>query len=340
MKRGTPEETGRAMDALGLWDVLRPCNWAVKAAGRATPWFCTVAGDKVPGLKARFLMIEGWQSFHDFVRLRIDPSFGFLSGPADLPHFEMAVADGGDVQIARFDPGVPPRPLEGGEKDLCARILWEAYGVMMRIETDRSLPMKYAEDKALFCRTEVSPGVWEDRPLVIPDPPPHVERVALDKEQTAKAKDLPFAKSEVLAIDFRRMPGVFVSSEGWKRPRGAFRLCAIEVEGGNTGIMENVAPGEDGAAGLRGVWEAVPSRVLKLIIDRGRVPGEIRTVSPRVFRLLRPLCIELPFKLSLRDSIPALEAAISQPPAPPPDPTPGREEKKDAAAPETPDASA
>ena len=44
----------------------------------------------------------------------------------------------------------------------------------------------------------------------------------------------------------------------------------------------------------------------------GRVPGEICLVSGRVFRMLRALCVELPFKLSLHDSLPALDAAFAK----------------------------
>ena len=38
-----------------------------------------------------------------------------------------------------------------------------------------------------------------------------------------------------------------------------------------------------------------------LVFARGKVPGELKTRSGRVFRLLRPLCMELPFKLSLHE---------------------------------------
>ena len=55
--------------------------------------------------------------------------------------------------------------------------------------------------------------------------------------------------------------------------------------------------------GLKGMWESMPVQALKAIIRRGRIPGEIRVRSGRVFRLLRPLCLELPFKLSLHDDL-------------------------------------
>jgi hypothetical protein len=57
----------------------------------------------------------------------------------------------------------------------------------------------------------------------------------------------------------------------------------------------------------------MPRRVLANIIAKGRVPGEIKVVSGRVFRLMRPLCMDLPFRLSLHDRLPRLEAAFANP---------------------------
>ena len=54
---------------------------------------------------------------------------------------------------------------------------------------------------------------------------------------------------------------------------------------------------------LRGLWENMPQQVLKAFIHMKRVPGEIKVKSGRVFRMLRPLCVELPFKLSLHEKL-------------------------------------
>ena len=54
----------------------------------------------------------------------------------------------------------------------------------------------------------------------------------------------------------------------------------------------------------------MPPRLLKNLIARGRIPGNIRLLSGRVFRMLRPLCVEIPFKISLHDSLPRLEQAL------------------------------
>ena len=64
-------------------------------------------------------------------------------------------------------------------------------------------------------------------------------------------------------------------------------------------------------AGLKGLWESMPVQVMNELVRLGKVPGEIRLCSGRVFRLLRPMCLDLPFKLVLRDSLPQLDKAYS-----------------------------
>lgn len=67
MRDESLEELGRKIDALGLWEVMRPFNWVVKANGTAFPYFFTLFGGDGKQVKVRLLMIEGWQTFHDYV---------------------------------------------------------------------------------------------------------------------------------------------------------------------------------------------------------------------------------------------------------------------------------
>ncbi len=302
---GTVEEIGAKMDALGLWDALAPYNWAVKPAGTAFPYFCSILkGDGKP-VKVRFLMLEGWQTLHDYVRTRIDRNFGFVSAPIELPHLELVVLTNGEMKLFRHDAGFVPVEAKEPQRALAARILWEAYGVMLRVESDRDLPMRFAGEKSIFCRLETSPGKWTDGPLEIPDPRPQVEKVSFLKADLAKAKDLPVVTGDVLELDFRLLPNVMTKEP---RPRCVYGLVAVDPATGERAVDCRVSIASDG--GLRGLWESMPPQFLKELIRRGKVPGEIRLVSGRVFRLLRSLGMELPFKLSLHDRLPALEAAF------------------------------
>ena len=294
----TPEEIGVKMDALGLWEILEPYNFAVKPKGTVFPYFCTVLkGERVP-VKVRFLMLEGWQTLHDYVRARVDRNFGFYSTPMEMPHFELVVLESGDPKLFRHDPGYMPQEANAAQRTLAARILWEAYGVMMRVEADRKLPISFAEEKAIFARVETAAGKWEDTPLVIPDPPPYGEKVSFPKADLKAAQDLPFVKEDVLDLDFGLLPNVMTRES---RPRCVYGLRGVDAKTGETVIDSRVSVHPE--AGLRGMWESMPVQVLKELIRRGKVPGEIRLRSGRVFRLLRALCIDLPFKLSLHDGL-------------------------------------
>ena len=296
----TPEEVGTKMDALGLWGVLEPYNFGVKPKGVAFPYFCTVLkGEKKP-VKVRFLMLEGWQTLHAYVRTRIDRNFGFYSTPVEMPHLELVVLETGEMKLFRHDTGYMPQEANEPQRALAARILWEAFGIMMRVEADRKLPLRFADEKAIFARVEIGAEKWEDRPLEIPDPSPVTEKVSFPKADLKAAQDLPFVKEDVLDLDFGLLPNVMTKEA---RPRCVYELKAIDPKTGETAIASRVSIHPE--AGLKGMWESMPVQVLKELIRRGKVPGEIRLRSGRVFRLLRTLCMELPFKLSLHDKLPS-----------------------------------
>ena len=291
------------MDALHVWGALLPFNWVVKPAGTVFPYFCSVVKEGDGPVSVRFLMLEGWQTMHDYVHTRMDVNFGFYSSPTELPHLEMIVLESGEIALFRHDPGFFPIKAPDAQRELAAKILWESYGIMLRIESDPQLPMKFAGEKAIFARVEGFDGQWRDEPLVIPDPQPHVEKISFEKADIKRAKDLPFESGAALAIDFRLLPGVKTAAPE-ARPRSVYQLVAVESGGNAPALDVKVTVPQDG--GLRRMWESMPSQLLKALIARGRIPGEIKVLTGRVFRFLRPLCIELPFKLSLHDSLPEL----------------------------------
>lgn len=302
----TVAEIGRKLDALGLWDAVGPYHWAIKPRGTAFPYFfCLMKGDRAP-VKVRLMLLEGWQTFHDFVRTRIDRDYGFYLSPMEFPHYELVILESGDMKLFRHDAGYLPIEADERQQAFCARLLWEVFGVMIRIETDRQLPLRFATEKAIFARVETAPDVWADEPLEIPDPRPHVERMSFKKSDVAAAKDLPFATEEKIETDFRLLPGLMRQGS---RPRAVYALCAIDAATGERLVWDrrSIEP----ESGLRGLWEEMPPRLLSHLIARGRMPGEIRVSSGRVFRMLRMLCTEIPFKLSLHDRLPLLDAAFA-----------------------------
>ena len=293
-----PEEIGRQMDALGLWKLLEHYNFGVKPKGTVFPYFCTVIfGDGQP-VKVRFLMLEGWQTLHDYIRLKMDANFGYYSSPFEMPHFELVVLTTGECRIFRHDVGYMPAPVSAAQQALVGCMLWEAYGIMMRLEANPRLLVSYAQDKALFARIETERGVWNDAPLMVSNPPPYTEQVRLPKDVIKKAQDLPFVREAVFEVDFRLLPNVMTKEP---RPRLAYGLRIFDVTANRLSVDQRVSVNPE--SGLRALWEFMPAQFLNELVKQGRVPGEVKVCSGRVFRFLRPLCIELPFKLSLHDHL-------------------------------------
>lgn len=301
----TIEELARKIDALNLWRTMLPYNWALRPTGTVLPYFCTVVIDGTPWVKARLVMLEGWQTFHDFVRTRLDNNFGFYSSPIEFTHFELVVLKTGESKIFRHDTGYMPRELTPREDALCRRLLWEVLGIFLRIESDPKLPLRFADEKAMFARVEAPDGVWHDEPLPIPEPRQHKENISFTKDSIAKAKDLPFGTDEKIDLDFRIHPSEMTREA---RPRCAYLLVAVDGTTGERILFEKNSIHPE--SGLRGLWENLPQHVLERLIARGRMPGEIRLKSARLFRLMRPLTLEIPLKLSLHDELPLLEQAI------------------------------
>lgn len=302
----TALEIARRMDGLGLWEAVSSYHWAIKPRGTVIPYFfCILGGGPRKDVRVRALFLEGWQTFHDFVRTNLDRNFGFYQTPMELPHFELAILADGTPQLFRHDPGYVPCPLTPAQEALCARIFWETYGILLRIESERNLPLKFAAEKAIFARVEDRDGTWSDRPLVVPKPRPHEEVVSLPLAQLEKAKELPFIKEMAIEVDFRLIPKMMVEKP---RARCIYLLAAIDAQTHER--LMDLSMTVEPEKGLRGLWEEMPRRFLAQLVEGGRIPGEVKVLSGRVFRMLRPVCERIPFKLSLHDNLPQLEEAL------------------------------
>ena len=299
----TVEEAADKFVSLDIWDTVSSSNWIVKPTGTAVPYFCTVMKGDGGIVRYRLLMIEGWQTFHDYIRGRIDPDYGFYSTPMEIPHYELAARTDGRAPVFRHDAGYGPLPVQGGrDGELCRKILWQCCGVAMRMETDPSLPMSCSQQQAMFGREESASGEWSDKAFPIPQSRPYTEKIAIRKDIIAKVKDLPFKADETLELDFGIDAGYITSDPP---PRFAYLLSAVDAATGEKAIWMSSSVNRDGS--LKKLWEDAPEAVMIGIARRGRVPGEIKVRSGRVFRFMRPLCMELPLKLSMHASLPMLE---------------------------------
>ena len=294
------DEIARKIDALGVWKKLSSWNWAVKPRNSVFTYFCTILpGDGKP-LKARLLMLEGPRTMQDFLAVRQNRDFGCISSPMELPHFELVVSEDKRI-IVRYDVAYLPREAEPSRLSIVRDVLWESFGLMMRFEADETLPLRYADEGALFARVEEGDGCWHDKPITLNTVCSVTEKISFDVKMLKKAEDLPIIKDEVWAVDFR-MNEQMVTKE--PKPRFVYQLVVRDEK--TKALIADYRSSVNPEDGLKALWEAMPSQFLKVIVENGRVPGELRLVSGRVFRFLRPLGIKLPFKLTLHDSLDSL----------------------------------
>ena len=308
--KGRIDEIAAKMDALGLWELLLPYNVALKPRGTALPYFCTLMKGDGSSVRYRLLLLEGWQTMHDYVLTRVDVNYGIYSTPSEMPHFELVMPVGAAPICFRHDPGYVPGAVPQDRQEFVAKLLWETYGLLLRLESNRSLPMSFAGERSIFARVEGADGTWADAPLAIPDAPPYVEKISFEKADVKKAQDLPLA-DDVWELDFALNLSVITKET---RARTVYTLLAVDAATKKRVVDSNASVHPE--LGLRGLWESMPQQVLRSFIRAGRVPGEVQVRSGRVFRFLRALCQELPFKLSMHDSLPDLPGRFAGRPEP------------------------
>lgn len=301
--KGGIAEIGKKIGSLDLLHVMAAYNWALKPYGSVFPYFCIVTLQDKGYVRARISFLEGWQTMHDYVRMRFEPDFGYYVSQTELPQFEVAYLRTGKIVATRHDPGYLPWYLTPRQEELVRRMLWETYGVMLRIENDRSLVLKHADERALFARVETSPGVWQDAPMTIPEPPPYEERVPVPPDLLKRAQGLPVDRNWRVAVDLRYLSDNLSKD---MPPRVCYAIRAVDLDE-KTRLIDDGTFVDTLNGGLKTIWLDAPVRILERLAERERLPGEIRVVSARLFRFLRPLFLELPVKLSKRKSIPILE---------------------------------
>ena len=94
-------------------------------------------------------------------------------------------------------------------------------------------------------------------------------------------------------------------------PRFLYILGAVDSATGERRIWERLSV--DGKEdGLRRLWEAHAERVLEAMLKVGRVPGSVHVRSSRVARFLRPLGLQLPFKLVQHLQLPRLDTVLRE----------------------------
>lgn len=307
MDRNNPYEVAEAIAKLGAWRTAAAHNWALLPADCGEPWLVTVIPGDAAANPARVLLFHGWRDFHCFLISRQDANFWVAASPEDINHLEVVFPQGSPPGLFACAEGYMRAKVDAATEPLFAAMLYECFGLFMRFETDPGLAMKYVSERALFARRQEQYGKWSDCALPLPEKQPQfVEKVSLRKDILARAKDLPFDTSWHLELDFGRLPNVQTNEP---RPRAIYLFGAVDSANGNRFAWRTMAV-SGRPDGLVALWQTLAPQLLDHIVSAGKVPGEIHVRSMRMVRFMRPLGMQLPFKLVVHSELPALDNEV------------------------------
>ena len=119
---------------------------------------------------------------------------------------------------------------------------------------------------------------------------------------------------EAWEVDFVQMP---LYRPDDKQARMMFLLAAVDAKTGERRVWQKLAvdpsmPRNGTLDALKPLWESLAAHMLDGVIKRGKVPGEIHLCSQRMMRFLRPLGMQLPFKMVMHRQLPQFTAVVNQ----------------------------
>lgn len=316
MDKNNIGEIAQAIADLNVWKRTAMYNWAIVSKQFFEPFI--VVGDPIPSgpVKARIRFFHGYKAHHEFLVFNHEPHLSYALDLTDLDHFAVLGLNDGTAKVMDYRPGYIPVVPEGEFAQALAPLLYECYGMLMRIDENPELPAAYSGQNALFSRVEGLDGKWRDAPLPLPREKSvtWTERMSLDPAKNSRAKRFDLARDETWDVDFVQVP---LFSTGEERARAMYLFAGIDAKTGERRVWRRMAvdpetPRTGTLEALKCLWESLAGTLLDAIVERGMVPGAVRVRSNRMMRLLRPLGEHLPFKLVLHSDMTQLDSTIGK----------------------------
>ena len=316
MDKNNIDEVAKAIAALKVWKKASKYNWALVSELFDKPLIAAVNPTPQGPIAGRLLLFNGFLAHRDFLIFRQNPDLSFATSPIDFDHYEVIGLKDGSAEIYDYRPGFIPVHPDAETRALLVPVIYECYGLMLRIDEDPELPALYMKDQALFSRREGLDGKWHDAPLRPPnlDTVTWTERVGLDRVKCAQAVRLNMEPEEVWEADFTQMP-LYRTDD--RQARMMFLFAAVDAKTGERRVWQKLAvdpsiPRNGTLDAMKPLWESLAAHVLVGVIRRGKVPSAIYVRNQRMMRFLRPLGLQLPFKLVLHREMPQLTAVVNR----------------------------
>ena len=303
------EEDARAIVALDVWKKASKYNWALVPQTSEQPVVVHIEEKKDGPVAGRLFFLPGFAAYRDFALLAHTPDAGLALSLIDVTHWELVGLNDGGYELHSFRTGYVPHLAAEEERIFLAPLVHECRGLLMRFEEDPELPVKYSDKQALFARIEGLDGKWRDGPVPTPKDPPlsHGERITLGKKECDEAVRLPFAEGESWEVDFYGVPACRTEEP---HPRIMYLFAAVDAQTGERCLWSRMSVSKTGSGGLKPLWESLAQRLLLAVIKRGRIPGAVNVRSGRMARFLRPLGLQIPFRLVQHAKLPMLDNVI------------------------------
>lgn len=315
MDKSSIEDAACAISALNAWKRASKYNWGIVSQLLEHPLIVSI-DDKVREPAVGHLMLfNGFDAFRDFRIFQSNRDLSYATTPADIDHFEVVGFKDGSAQVIDFRPGYAPRRVDGETAAILAPPIYECYGLLLRMEDESGLAQSFASENALFARSEGLDGKWRDSPLKLPVDGSFswTERISYDKTKCSKASRFDLATEEVWEADFIPVP-LFHTDDS--DARIMYLFAAVDIRTGERRVWRKMSVDStsrrDGTLNaMKPLWESLSAQLLEGILAFGKVPGAIHVNSGRMARFLRPLGLQLPFKLVHHKILPRLAATVN-----------------------------
>lgn len=316
MDRNDIDEVARAIAALGVWKKASKYNWALVSELFDKPLIVAINPSPSGPILARLLLFNGFTAHRDFLLFHQSRDLSFALSTIDFDHYEVIALKDGSTEIYDYRPGYVPIHPDAETRARLAPVVYECYGTLLRIDENPDLPAMYMKEQALFSRKEGLDGKWHDAPLTPPrlDAVTWTERISMDRAKCTQAARFDMAADEAWEVDFIQIPMFRTEDE---QARTLFLLAAIDAKTGERRAWQKMAvnpqiPRNGTLEAMQLLWESIAAHLLDAIIRRGKVPGAIHIRSQRMMRMVRPLGMQLPFKLILHREMPQLTATVNR----------------------------
>ena len=315
MDKNNIDDIAKAISALNAWKKAAKYNWALVSEMFDNPLIACVNIQQNGPMAARLMLFNGFAAHRDFAIFTQNQDVSFALSPIDFDHYEVIGLKDGGAEVYDYRPGYAPVHPDEETCALLAPVLYECYGLMLRLEDDPEIPAMYKGENAMFSRREGLDGKWRDAPLKPPDMSTvtWTERVGLDRVKCAQAARFNMAQGEMWEVDFIQMP-IFRTED--PNPRIMYLFAAVDAKTGERRVWDKLVvdpkiPRNGTLDALKQLWESLASRMLEGVLRRGMVPAEIHVRTQRVMRFMRPLGLQIPFKLVLHQQLPRLTTTVN-----------------------------